>query len=140
VPTTDAVRAGAPGRPTATLDGMSVAVIDRNNVVLRGRLSAPAELRTLPSGDVLVSFRLTVRRPKPRERGPSVDVLPCVTFDRSLQRRAAAWQPGDIVEVEGALQRRFWRTGSGTASMCEVNCRKGRKLPRSAARVDAQTA
>jgi single-strand DNA-binding protein len=109
---------------------MSVAVIDRNDVVLRGRLSAPAELRTLPSGDTLVSFRLVVRRPGPRPRGQSVDVLSCITYDRSLQRRAAAWQPGDVVEVEGALQRRFWRTGSGTASVCEVNCRRGRKVTR----------
>jgi single-strand DNA-binding protein len=112
---------------------MSVAVIDRNDVVLRGRMSAPAELRTLPSGDTLVTFRLVVRRPEPRARGQSVDVLTCVTYDRSLQRRAAAWQPGDVVEVEGALQRRFWRTGSGTASVCEVNCRRGRKAPRSGA-------
>ena len=79
---------------------MSVAVIDRNNVVLRGRMSAPAELRTLPSGDTLVTFRLVVRRAEPRVRGQSVDVLTCVTYDRSLQRRAAAWQPGDVVEVE----------------------------------------
>jgi single-strand DNA-binding protein len=111
---------------------MSVAVIDRNDVVLRGRMSAPAELRTLPSGATLVAFRLVVRRPEPRASGQSVDVLACVTFDRSLQRRAAAWQPGDVVEVEGALQRRFWRTGGGTASVCEVNCRRGRKVPRSA--------
>ena len=119
---------------------MSVAVIDRNDVVLRGRLSAPAELRTLPSGDALVTFRLVVRRPGPRARGQSVDVLPCISYDRSLQRRAAAWQPGDVIEVEGALQRRFWRTPTGTASVCEVNCRKGRKMPRSAAPADARTA
>ena len=112
---------------------MSVAVIDRNDVVLRGRMSAPAELRTLPSGDTLVTFRLVVRRPGRGARGQSVDVLNCVTYDRSLQRRAAVWQPGDVVEVEGALQRRFWRTGSGTASVCEVNCRRGRKLTRGAA-------
>lgn len=116
---------------------MSVAVIDRNDVVLRGRLSAPAEIRTLPSGDTLVSFRLVVRRPTPRTRGPAVDVLPCITYDRGLQRRVGAWEPGDWVEVEGALQRRFWRTSTGTASVCEVNCRRGRKVPRSpgAARV-----
>ena len=119
---------------------MSVAVIDRNDVLLRGRLSAPAEVRTLPSGDALVTFRLVVRRPEPRVRGQSVDVLTCITYDRALQRRAALWQPGDVVEVEGALQRRFWRTSSGTASVCEVNCRKGRKVPRSAARDDVRTA
>jgi single-strand DNA-binding protein len=119
---------------------MSVAVIDRNDVVLRGRMSAPAEIRTLPSGDPLLTFRLVVRRPEPRARGQSVDVLTCITYDRGLQRRAALWQPGDVVEVEGALQRRFWRTGSGTASVCEVNCRKGRKVPRSAAGSTERTA
>jgi single-strand DNA-binding protein len=119
---------------------MSVAVIHRNDVVLRGKMSAPAELRSLPSGDLLVSFRLVVKRPKPKERGPSVDVLPCISYDRALQRRAAAWQPGDIIEVEGALQRRFWRTGTGTASICEVNCRRGRKVPRSSAAAGARTA
>src|SRR5918998_6943136 len=102
---------------------MSVAVIDRNDVVLRGRLSAPAEIRSLPSGDTLVTFRLVVRRPEPRARGQSVDVLSCITYDRALQRRATAWQPGEDVEIEGALQRRFWRTASGTASVCEVNVR-----------------
>jgi single-strand DNA-binding protein len=119
---------------------MSVAVIDRNDVVLRGRVSAAAEIRTLPSGDSLLTFRLVVRRPEPRARGQSVDVLTCITYDRGLQRRAALWQPGDVVEVEGALQRRFWRTGSGTASVCEVNCRKGRKVPRSGAGSAERTA
>ena len=119
---------------------MSVAVIDRNEVVLRGRLSAPAEVRTLPSGDTLVSFRLVVRRPEPRVRGQSTDTLPCITYDRALQRRVTAWQAGDVVEVEGALQRRFWRTaGGGTASVTEVNCRRGRKVPRSPG-ADARTA
>ena len=109
---------------------MSLAVIDQNDVVLRGRVSAPAEIRTLPSGDPLLTFRLIVRRPERRPGGQSVDVLTCVTYDRALQRRAALWQSGEVVEVEGALQRRFWRTGSGTASVCEVNCRRGRKVPR----------
>ncbi|WP_409329733.1 single-stranded DNA-binding protein [Trujillonella humicola] len=110
---------------------MSVAVIDRNDVVLRGRLTAPAEHRELPSGDTVVSFRIKVRRPEPRPGGQTVDVLLCVTFDRALQRRVAAWEPGDVVEVEGALQRRFWRTPAGTASMVEVACRRGRKVTRS---------
>jgi len=119
---------------------MTVALIDRNDVVLRGRMSAPAELRTLPSGDPLLTFRLVVRRPTVQVRGQSVDVLTCITYDRALQRRIAAWQPGDVVEVEGALQRRFWRTGTGTASVCEVNCRRGRKVPRSGVRAAEETA
>ena len=59
---------------------------------------------------------------------------------KALQRRVAAWQPGDVVEVEGALQRRFWRTGSGTASVCEVNFRRGRKVPRAAGAAGERTA
>ena len=118
---------------------MSVAVIDRNDVVLRGRLSAPAEVRTLPSGDTLVSFRLVMRRPEPQTRGRSTDTLPCITYDRALQKRVTAWQAGDVVEVEGALQRRFWRTATGTTSMTEVNCRRGRKVPRYAG-ADVRTA
>ena len=119
---------------------MSVAVIDRNDVLLRGKLSAPAEARTLPSGDLLIIFKLLVRRPEPRASRQPSDLLTCITYDRGLQRRVSAWRPGDVVEVEGALQRRFWRTPTGTASVCEVNCRKGRKVPRSAARPDEQTA
>ena len=84
---------------------MSVAVIDRNDVVLRGRMSAPAEIRTLPSGDPLLTFRLVVRRPEPRARGQSVDVLTCITYDRGLQRRAALWQPGDVAAVARAGAR-----------------------------------
>jgi single-strand DNA-binding protein len=112
---------------------MSVAVIDRNDVLLRGRLSTAAAVRTLPSGDTLLFFRLVVRRPEPRARGRTSDTIDCITYDRALQRRAALWQPGDVVEVEGLLQRRFWRTATGTNSICEVNCRKGRKVPRAAA-------
>ena len=46
----------------------------------------------------------------------------------------ALWQPGDVVEVEGALQRRFWRTPTGTAVTYEVNCRRGRKVHRATPR------
>ncbi len=93
-----------------------------------------------PLGRVRSSAGADIRRPEPRARSQSVDVLACITYDRALQRRAAAWQPGDVIEVEGALQRRFWRTGSGTASVCEVNCRKGRKVPRSGAAAGVQIA
>ena len=40
---------------------------DLNQVVLRGRLGDGAETRELPSGDQLLTFRLTVQRP-PGER------------------------------------------------------------------------
>ncbi|MCZ2805793.1 single-stranded DNA-binding protein [Modestobacter sp. VKM Ac-2983] len=118
---------------------MSLAVIDRNDVVLRGRLSAAPELRPLPSGDTLLVFKLVVRRDSPRPRGPKSDVITCVSLLPGLQRYAAAWTTDDVVEVEGALQRRFWRTPTGTAVAYEVTCRRGRKVARAAQRPSAQS-
>jgi len=119
---------------------MSLAVIDRNDVVLRGRLNAPPELRPMPSGDTLLLFKLVVRRENPRPRGSKSDVITCVSYSPALQRYAAAWTVGDVVEVEGALQRRFWRTPTGTAVAYEVNCRRGRKVSRGAQRAPARPA
>ena len=113
---------------------MSLAVIDRNDVVLRGRLSASPEFRPLPSGDTLLVFKLVVRREKPRPRGPKSDVITCVSHLAALRRYAAAWTADDVVEVEGSLQRRFWRTPTGTAVAYEVDCRRGRKVPRASQR------
>ena len=109
---------------------MSLAVIDRNDVVLRGRLSVPPELRPLPSGDTLLVLKLVVRREKPRPKGPRSDVITCVSLLPALQRYASAWATDDVVELEGALQRRFWRTPTGTAVAYEVTCRKGRRVSR----------
>jgi single-strand DNA-binding protein len=113
---------------------MSLSVIDRNDVVLRGRLSAPPELRPLPSGDTLLLFKIVVRREQTRPRGPRSDVITCVSYLPALQRYAAAWTTVEVVEVVGALQRRFWRTPTGTAVAYEVNCRRGHKVGRPAQR------
>ena len=64
--------------------------------------------------------------------------LPAITA--ALQALPADAVAHVVVEVEGALQRRFWRTGSGTASVCEVNCRRGRKVPRAAGSAAERTA
>jgi single-strand DNA-binding protein len=119
---------------------MSLAVIDRNDVVLRGRLSAPPELRSLPSGDTLLVFKLVIRRETPRPRGPKSDVITCVSLLPAVRRYATAWTTDDVVEVEGALQRRFWRTATGTAVAYEVNCRRGRKVGRNGSRAAPRSA
>ena len=119
---------------------MSLSVIDRNDVVLRGRVSGPPELRTLPSGDTLLVLKLVVRRDNPRPRGPKSDVITCVSLLPSVHRYATSWAADDVVEVEGALQRRFWRTPTGTAVAYEVNCRRGRRISRPAQRSAPQSA
>lgn len=95
------------------------ATAHRNEIFVTGRLSTYAEARELPSGDEVVSWRLVVGRPADAERA-GIDAIDCMAFTTRLRRAALKWQPGEVIEVEGALRRRFWRTGNGTASRFEV--------------------
>ena len=112
----------------------------RNEVLLVGRVSAPAEERDLPSGDVIMTWRLVVDRPpvrRPRPDGgrtPSVDTLDCVAWTAGLRRTARSLAAGDVVVVEGALRRRFWRAGAAAASRCEVEVSRVRRVPGQASR------
>jgi single-strand DNA-binding protein len=107
-----------------------------NEVHLVGRLAAVPQERTLPSGEVLALWRVVVDRPAGSApagvRVPTVDALECVTRRAVLRRTAAGWAPGDVVEVEGALRRRFWRSPTGPASRYEVEVRRARRLSRAA--------
>lgn len=111
-----------------------------NDVHLVGRLAGQLVRRELPSGDVLTSFRLVVPRPAASRfsrrdtsggpsRSPTVDTIDCITFRRDVQRRLERMPEGEQVEVEGALRRRFWRSGSGTASRSEVEVVRVRRAP-----------
>lgn len=105
---------------TATPAAERRAALDhRNDVFVTGRLSTYVDERTLPSGDEVASWRLIVDRPANASRG-GIDAIDCVAFPARLRRAAMKWQPGEVIEVEGALRRRFWRTSSGTASRFEI--------------------
>lgn len=90
-----------------------------NSVFLRGRLADEPTDKQLPSGDVLTVFRLTVARP-PAERVP-VDSIECVTTRSRARRALSKARPGDTVEVDGSLRRRFWRASNGPASRYSVD-------------------
>lgn len=90
-----------------------------NEVRLRGRLADEPIERELPSGDVLMTFRLTVARP-PGDRA-RVDSIECVTTRARVRRSLGRAHAGDDVELTGSLHRRFWRTPSGPASRYAVD-------------------
>ncbi|MBO1754248.1 single-stranded DNA-binding protein [Allobranchiibius sp. CTAmp26] len=96
-----------------------------NDVQLVGRISAPAERRVMPSDDELVSFRLVVdrepaRRPASDRKRPTVDVIDVACWTSRTRRAALGLQAGDVVRVQGALRRRFWKAGGGAVSRHEV--------------------
>ena len=109
----------------------------RNEVLLLGRLAALPEERVLPSGDEIVTFRLVVERPARQRtdgrREPAVDTLDCSVASPALRRRVLNWLAGDLVEIEGALRRRFWRSGPAVLSRCEVQVVRARRTSRARA-------
>ncbi|MQA06759.1 MAG: single-stranded DNA-binding protein [Streptosporangiales bacterium] len=115
------------------------ATAEEPNVVrLRGRLAAVAEVRELPSGDEIVTWRVIVPRAsgdmrarRDGRRGVSIDTLDCSTWRTGVRRQMLSWQPDDLIEVEGALQRRYYRQAGNLVSRHEVVVRRVRRIGRS---------
>ena len=105
---------------------------DVNVVRLVGRLSAPPEEVVLPSGDTMCTFRVIIARPEGHPSQQRVDALECTTLMSRVRRSATSWQPGDVVEVEGSVRRRFFRTPTGAASRVEVEVSSARRVRRAA--------
>lgn len=108
----------------------------RNEVHLVGRVSADPVLVTLPSGDSVVSVRLVVERARPpagHGGRQQVDTLACAGWTLALRRTLLRWGPGDVVEVDGSLRRRFWRAEGVPQSRYEVELTGARRLARARA-------
>jgi len=84
-----------------------------NLVALIGRLARPAEERSLPSGDRLVSYQITV--PRPDAKAESVPVVwfnpPAHAVDHAVD---------DELVVVGRVVRRFFHAGGSVQSRTEV--------------------
>ncbi|WP_203874246.1 single-stranded DNA-binding protein, partial [Planobispora takensis] len=103
--------------------------MDRNEVVLTGRLPELVQVKTLQSGARFGTWRLIVRR-RHRGRGARVDTIPCVSFDSGIVDAVTCWLPDDMVEVTGSLRRRWWGSDKTKASGYEVEVRSVKLLER----------
>ena len=104
-----------------------------NSVALIGRLSSAPLERELPSGDTIMTFRVVLARdpsPMTRRSRQTSDWVDCVAWGARARRSVRTWQVGDVVEVEGALRRRFFRTEGGTSTRVEVEVLTGRAVVR----------
>jgi single-strand DNA-binding protein len=107
-----------------------------NEVVLRGRVSGDPQVRELPSGTTLVSFRLVLARERtPMTASSKVvsDWVECSAWGARVRKQASGWHDGDQVEVRGALRRRYYRVGDQSRSSVEVERLGGRLVRRATA-------
>ena len=112
-------------------------MVATNEVRLAGRVAGEPQERTLPSGDRLVVCRLVVGREEVRtlpsgRRSASVDVVDLAAWAARPQRSMLGWRTSDVVSVDGALRRRFFRAGGQTASRVEVEVSSARVVRRAA--------
>ena len=125
-----------PTETTASSDVEAIAEQSQNVVRIVGRLGVGLRELVLPSGDPVVSFHVVVSRPprSPREherrpREPTVDTLACAAWTSRARRTVTGATPGDLLEVEGALRRRFRRsTGGSPVSFYEIEVSRMRRL------------
>jgi len=87
-----------------------------NDLLLRGRVSAAATTKELPSGDKVVEFRLIVTR----ENREGVDTLDIAAWSAKSRKTALSLAPDEWVEISGAIHRRFWQSPGGLASRWQV--------------------
>jgi single-strand DNA-binding protein len=87
-----------------------------NDLLLRGRVSAPATVKELPSGDKVVEFLLIISR-LDRE---GVDTLDIAAWSGKSRKTALSLKSDEWIEVSGSVHRRFWQSPSGLASRWQI--------------------
>lgn len=87
-----------------------------NDLLLRGRVSAQATSKELPSGDKVVEFMLIITRSE-RE---GVDTLDIAAWSAKSRKIALTLQGDEWIEVSGSIHRRFWQSPTGVASRWQI--------------------
>jgi single-strand DNA-binding protein len=95
--------------------------MDRNLVVLSGRLSAPLEILDRGGGQRVGRLLMAVRSEAPTTR---LDLVPVIWWNPADPQLDRVGPVGSRVEIAGAVQRRFWEGPGGRRSRLEVVARE----------------
>ena len=82
-----------------------------NLVVLTGRLTADAELKTTPSGVSVCTFNIAVNRRYSDTN--QADFIPIVAWRGSAEFVAKHFKKGDMIGIEGSIQTRKYQNKNG---------------------------
>lgn len=84
-----------------------------NNIVLLGRLTKDAEIRSTQSGKVVASFTLAVDRPYTQNGKKEADFIACQIWGKSAEVLGKSVHKGQRVLLEGRLQIRQYTDKNG---------------------------
>lgn len=91
-----------------------------NEVHLVGCVSSLPTTKVLPSGDEVVEFRIVIDRRRRRGAKREVDSLELAAWNPREKRQALKLTPGQWVEIDGSVHRRFWSSPKGLASRWQI--------------------
>lgn len=84
-----------------------------NNIVLLGRLTKDADIRSTQSGKVVASFTLAVDRPYTQNGKKEADFIACQIWGKSAEILGKSVHKGQRVLLEGRLQIRQYTDKNG---------------------------
>ena len=85
-----------------------------NTIVLMGRITAPTELKTTPSGTSVTSFSIAVDRKYQQKDGEKqTDFINCVAWRGTAEFICKYFDKGDMIAVVGELQSRKYTDKDG---------------------------
>lgn len=84
-----------------------------NNIVLLGRLTKDADIRSTQSGKVVASFTLAVDRPYTQNGKREVDFIACQIWGKCAEVLGKSVHKGQRILLEGRLQIRQYTDKNG---------------------------
>lgn len=91
-----------------------------NKIVLMGRFTKDAELRSTASGKSVASFTLAVDRDFKPNGEKETDFINCVAWGSTAEFVSKYFNKGSMAAVEGRLQIRPYETENGKRTAAEV--------------------
>ena len=84
-----------------------------NNVVLMGRMTGNAEIKTTPSGTSVTSFCIAVDKPYKQDGERQTDFINIVAWKGTAEFIGRYFKKGDMIAIQGSIQTRNYDDKNG---------------------------
>lgn len=95
-----------------------------NNVILMGRMTADAELKSTPNGKYVASFSIAVERDYSQNGERQTDFINLVAWNKTAEFITNYFNKGDMIAVTGSIQTRQYEKDGSKRTATEVKVDK----------------